>query len=69
MRVMCRLYGVSASGYYAWAQRAASPRAIDDERLLEKIRAAHSDSHQTYGSPRVHAALRQQGEATGRRRI
>ncbi|WP_187775864.1 IS3 family transposase, partial [Luteimonas suaedae] len=37
--------------------------------MLEKIRAVHRDSRQTYGSPRVHAALRRQGEAIGRRRV
>lgn len=66
---MCRLYGVSTSGYYAWLERPASQRTRDDERLLQKIRSAHSDSHETYGSPRIHAVLRQQGEAVGRRRV
>ena len=41
----------------------------DDERLVHKIRAVHRESRETYGSPRVHAALRRGGEAVSRRRI
>lgn len=61
MRTMCRLYGVSSSGYYAWLRRPASQRTFDDAHLLQKIRTAHLDSRQTYGSPRIHAALRHGG--------
>jgi putative transposase len=66
---MCELYGVSASGFYAWRRRPPSRRAAEDERLLDGIRAAHAESRQTYGSPRVHEAMQRRGAVVGRRRV
>jgi transposase InsO family protein len=66
---MCELYGVTRGGYYAWQRRLPSQRAIEDDRLIGKIRQVHQMSRETYGSPRVHAALRRFGEPVGRRKV
>jgi putative transposase len=67
--VMCRVLGVSPSGYYASAGRPPSARAQLDATLTEKIRAAHAGSNGTYGAPRVHAELVDQGLRVGRKRV
>lgn len=55
---MCRVLGVSTSGHYAWRQRKPSERAHEDAELMERIRAVHTASRATYGTPRIHAELR-----------
>jgi len=66
---MCRLLGVSPSGYYAWVKRQPSPRAEADTALTVEILVAHSASHGTYGAPRVHAELAAKGIRVGRKRV
>jgi len=66
---MCRVLGVSPSGYYAWRNRPMSKRQREDERLLGLIRAAHEASGGTYGSPRIHAELVEQEIHVGRKRV
>ena len=58
VRTMCRVLGVSTSGYYAWRSRAASPRSLADACLTEMIRQIHRGSRETYGAPRIRAELR-----------
>jgi putative transposase len=67
--MLCRLLGVSRSGYYAWRQRPASARARQDEGLGRWIRAIHEQSRGTYGTPRIWAELRQAGVACSRKRV
>ena len=69
VRTLCRMLKVSASGYYAWQQRPPSMRAMQDAVLTERIRAIHAASDHTYGSPNIHAELRDQGTRVGRKRI
>jgi putative transposase len=58
VRTMCRMLGVSHSGFYAWKERAPSAWAIDDAVLTERIRIIHAASDDNYGSPNIHAELR-----------
>jgi len=69
VKTMCRVLGVSASGYYAWRDRAPSKRAMANAVLSERIRAVHADSHHTYGMPRVRAELIEQGVVVSRKRV
>jgi putative transposase len=67
--VLCRVLDVSPSGYYASRKRPSSPRALRNAELDTRIRAAHAASKGRYGSPRVHAELRENGERVGRKRV
>lgn len=67
--VTCRVLEVSTSGFYAWRGRRASPRAQRDQELSARVRAAYASSKGRYGSPRVHAELRAEGEKVGRKRV
>jgi transposase InsO family protein len=69
LALMCRLLGVSRSGFYAARKRQPSARTLADQRLRMQICAVHRRSRPTYGSPRVHAELREQGVRCGRKRI
>ena len=66
---MCRVLGVSTSGYYAWRGRGPSERASTDAALMERIRTIHARSRGTYGVPRVHAELAAEGVLVGRKRV
>ena len=64
--MMCELFDVSRSGYYAWKQREPSKRQRENEALKVEIKEIHRESRETYGSPRVHAELRARGFGSSR---
>ena len=65
----CAVLNVSVSGYYAWKSRDASPRQRRDMILLAHIRAQFATSNETYGSPRMHVELTEDGLSVGRHRV
>ena len=70
--MMCKLLGVSRSGYYAWKTREPSALAEKNEALARDIATIHEESRETYGSPRVHFELnvgRAEGERVNRKRV
>lgn len=55
--ITCHVLKVTRSGFYAWLKRKPSKRAVRQEKLLARIRVAHAQNRELYGSPRVHRAL------------
>ena len=66
---LCRVLGISESGYHAWRGRGPSARTRRDGEVLRAIRAAHARSDGTYGAPRVLEDLREVGYRVGRKRV
>ena len=69
MPLLCRCLRVTPSGFYAWLHRPASAHAQRDAQLRVRVRASFVASRQRYGSPRVHADLREDGLCVSRKRI
>ena len=69
LQSLCCVLGVSRSGYYAWRDRPLPHREQRNDALLVHIRAAYARGRRTYGAPRVHQDLIQQGIACGRHRV
>jgi putative transposase len=66
---LCRILGVSTSGYYAWCSRPVSAHRQYDLKLQHLIRELHQGYRRCYGAARVHRALVQRGYSCSRRRI
>lgn len=69
IRRVSRVLGVSPSGFYAWRKRPPSKREQEDKVLAEEIKKIHQRSKGTYGAPRIHAELAEQGWHVGRKRV
>jgi len=66
---LCRVLQVSRSAVYTASGHGAARRSVADGALEVRIRAIHRASRGTYGSPRVHAALRREHCHVGRKRV
>ena len=69
IQLMSRTLGVSRSGFYAHHSRPPSARQVADEALSKRIAAIHDASKETYGAPRIHAELADEGIFVGRKRV
>ena len=66
---VCKVLGVSRSGYYARRARQTPARVREDRRLKQQILAAHTAAGGRYGTPRIEQELRRQGVGTSRKRV
>lgn len=66
---LCRVLGVTKSGFYAWKKRPKPERARRDAQLAATVAGVHQKSRRTYGSPRVHRELKARGVRVGKKRI
>jgi putative transposase len=69
VRAMCRVLGLSPSGYYAWLERPLSARALRDRELLVEMERIHAFSRRTYGRLRMHAELTDEGHEVNHKRV
>jgi len=69
VRRICRTLGLSPSGYYAWSGRAPSARSRANEALLATMRTIYAATKQSYGRPRMHAELRDDGVLVNHKRV
>jgi putative transposase len=69
VKKMCQALRVSRSGYYDWLNRGQSRRDRSNQVLLEQIKRVFADSYRTYGSPRITAELRANGEGCNKKRV
>ena len=66
---LCRVLGVSRSGYYTWRKRPRSRRQQANEQLMAQISQIHRQSKETYGSPRIADELKERGISCSRNRV
>ena len=69
VNLMCQLFSVTRSSYYAWCVHTSSEHSQTDRQLKEKVRQIFEDSRQTYGTRRIKVVLAKQGMQVSRKRI
>ncbi len=63
---MCRVMGVSQSGYYAWRKRMSKPPRVRRKTLAQLVKNCYWENRRRYGSRRIKAALNKAGIKVGR---
>jgi len=66
---MAKVLRVSVSGYYAYIKRAPSRRNLEDEKLLIAIKKVYQKGRSMYGSPKIHAKLKEEGNLCSKKRV
>jgi len=66
---LCKVLGVSRSGYYAWENRPKSARDAENELIKEQIKSIHRKTRQTYGSRKITKELRRKGQLVNHKRV
>ena len=69
IKMMSQTLGVSRSGFYAHSKRGPGRRSVEDEIIAKKIIQIHQSSDETYGAPRIHAELIDEGFQIGRKSV
>ena len=69
LSVLCRVLGLSRSGYHKWAKAKPSARDRENSCLAAEIRGIHQTSRSRYGSPRIHAELNDRGRRISKKRV
>jgi transposase InsO family protein len=69
VKLLCRVFEISRSGYYAWVKRPVSERKKRNDELMTEIKLIHKESRGTYGLPRIKAKLAAMGKCCGKMRI
>jgi putative transposase len=66
---LCQLLGVTRSGYYAWRNGRETDRDLQNRQLAQEIKAVFEAKRGRYGSPRITAELRRQGQRCNHKRV
>jgi putative transposase len=66
---MCRVFGVTRSGFHAFCSRGESARAKEDAELAIEIREEFEQSRKSYGPIRIRRALRDAGKRVSKKRV
>lgn len=66
---MAKVFKVSRAGFYKYINKSETKRNQYNKKLLEKIKLIYKQNREVYGSPKIHAILKTQGESCSRKRV